>query len=225
MGRFMSPDWSATPSGVPYAQLGDPQSLNLYGYVRNNPLIRVDLDGHIMIDGVDVGNSGLAGNEESTEGIEAQNKGGQNNSQDQQQNSTSKGTSFWHGLSNLFHLHSWNYVKTKVTATQTDQFGNVLLGAGAMAPMANPAAVAMKAAAQAKPAVTPPPSVYPDPTPTIKQLPKSQMQELMEATQEFLAGVGETIDTMASDVIVCISCNDPQFRKQMYPYGDPNQIY
>ena len=91
--------------------------------------------------------------------------------------------------------------------------------------MANPAAVAMKAAAQAKPAVTPPPSVYPDPTPTIKQLPKSQMQELMEATQEFLAGVGETIDTMASDVIVCISCNDPQFRKQMYPYGDPNQIY
>ncbi len=32
MGRFMSPDWSASPEGVPYAQLDNPQSLNLYGY-------------------------------------------------------------------------------------------------------------------------------------------------------------------------------------------------
>ncbi len=30
----------------PYAKLDDPQSLNLYAYVRNNPLIRVDADGH-----------------------------------------------------------------------------------------------------------------------------------------------------------------------------------
>ena len=46
MGRFMSPDWSAKEDPVPYAQLDDPQSLNLYAYVRNNPLSRVDLDGH-----------------------------------------------------------------------------------------------------------------------------------------------------------------------------------
>jgi RHS repeat-associated protein len=38
MGRFMSPDWSAKEDPVPYAQLDDPQSLNLYSYVRNNPL-------------------------------------------------------------------------------------------------------------------------------------------------------------------------------------------
>jgi hypothetical protein len=31
---------------VPYAELADPQSLNLYGYVRNNPLSRADVDGH-----------------------------------------------------------------------------------------------------------------------------------------------------------------------------------
>lgn len=31
---------------MPYAVLDDPQSLNLYAYVRNNPLSRVDADGH-----------------------------------------------------------------------------------------------------------------------------------------------------------------------------------
>ena len=46
MGRFMSPDWSAKVVPVPYAKLGDPQSLNLYAYVTNNPLARFDPDGH-----------------------------------------------------------------------------------------------------------------------------------------------------------------------------------
>jgi RHS repeat-associated protein len=46
MGRFMSPDWSAKEEPVPYAKLDDSQSLNLYAYVRNNPLIRIDADGH-----------------------------------------------------------------------------------------------------------------------------------------------------------------------------------
>ena len=45
-GRFTSPDWSAKPEAVPYADLTDPQTLNLYGYVRNNPLARPDVDGH-----------------------------------------------------------------------------------------------------------------------------------------------------------------------------------
>jgi hypothetical protein len=43
----MSPDWSAKVEPVPYAKLGDPQSLNLYGYVLNNPLSSVDADGHV----------------------------------------------------------------------------------------------------------------------------------------------------------------------------------
>jgi RHS repeat-associated protein len=46
MGRFVSPDWSKTPEGVPYADLSNPQSLNLYAYVRNNPLSKADRDGH-----------------------------------------------------------------------------------------------------------------------------------------------------------------------------------
>ena len=46
MGRFLSPDWSAKEEPVPYAHLDDPQSLNLYSYVLNNPLAKADLDGH-----------------------------------------------------------------------------------------------------------------------------------------------------------------------------------
>ena len=46
MGRFMSPDWALKSTPVPYAELSDPQSLNLYSYVRNNPLSRSDKDGH-----------------------------------------------------------------------------------------------------------------------------------------------------------------------------------
>jgi RHS repeat-associated protein len=49
MGRFLSPDWAAKEEGsdpVPYADLENPQTLNLYEYVRNNPLSKNDPDGH-----------------------------------------------------------------------------------------------------------------------------------------------------------------------------------
>ncbi len=46
VGRFMTPDWDAKPTAVPYASFGDPQTLNLYSYVENGPLNRVDADGH-----------------------------------------------------------------------------------------------------------------------------------------------------------------------------------
>jgi RHS repeat-associated protein len=48
-GRFTSPDWSTTPQPVPYANLSDPQTLNLYAYARNNPLSRRDPNGHLDI--------------------------------------------------------------------------------------------------------------------------------------------------------------------------------
>jgi len=46
LGRFISADWSATPIPVPYADLSDPQSLNLFSYTRNLPTTRADPDGH-----------------------------------------------------------------------------------------------------------------------------------------------------------------------------------
>ena len=47
MGRFMNPDWADKPEDVPYSDLHNPQSLNLYAYVGNNPLGRTDADGHL----------------------------------------------------------------------------------------------------------------------------------------------------------------------------------
>jgi RHS repeat-associated protein len=45
-GRFMSSDWSSVPVAVPYADLTNPQTLNLYAIVRDNPETFADLDGH-----------------------------------------------------------------------------------------------------------------------------------------------------------------------------------
>lgn len=44
--RFLTPDWSSAPEAVPYADLTNPQSLNLYAFTLNNPLSGVDPDGH-----------------------------------------------------------------------------------------------------------------------------------------------------------------------------------
>ena len=50
MGRFMSPDWSKNPDAVPYSVFDNPQALNLYAYVRNNPTTTADSDGHYHCD-------------------------------------------------------------------------------------------------------------------------------------------------------------------------------
>jgi RHS repeat-associated protein len=46
LGRWLSPDWSEEPEPVPYANLANPQTLNLYSMVRDNPESFADLDGH-----------------------------------------------------------------------------------------------------------------------------------------------------------------------------------
>lgn len=46
LGRFITPDWSARPTPIPYADLSNPQILNLYTYGHNNPTSLADLDGH-----------------------------------------------------------------------------------------------------------------------------------------------------------------------------------
>jgi hypothetical protein len=52
-GRWLSSDWSATPVAVPYANLSNPQTLNLYAMVADDPESFADLDGHDWGDSVD----------------------------------------------------------------------------------------------------------------------------------------------------------------------------
>jgi RHS repeat-associated protein len=53
MGRFTSADWSESPEPVPYATLTNPQTLNLYSYVKNNPLRDTDPTGNSGNSGTD----------------------------------------------------------------------------------------------------------------------------------------------------------------------------
>ncbi len=46
LGRWLSSDWSAVPVPVPYANLANPQTLNLYSMVEDDPESFADLDGH-----------------------------------------------------------------------------------------------------------------------------------------------------------------------------------
>jgi RHS repeat-associated protein len=50
LGRYMTPDWAAKATAVPFASFGNPQTLNLYSYVQNNPLSKFDDDGHATIE-------------------------------------------------------------------------------------------------------------------------------------------------------------------------------
>jgi RHS repeat-associated protein len=45
-GRWLSADWSAIPAPVPYANFTNPQTLNLYAMVADDPESFADLDGH-----------------------------------------------------------------------------------------------------------------------------------------------------------------------------------
>jgi len=91
-GRFMSPDWSAQAEPVPYAKLDDPQSLNLYSYVLNNPSSKADPDGHADKCGDGAG-SCLA--EETGSDLRAQK---QTAGQQQNQQSTQHGVTIGVGL-------------------------------------------------------------------------------------------------------------------------------
>lgn len=52
LGRWLSADWSAIPVPVPYANLTNPQTLNLYAMVHDNPVTFADLDGHENANGL-----------------------------------------------------------------------------------------------------------------------------------------------------------------------------
>jgi RHS repeat-associated protein len=136
MGRWMSPDWSAQEEPVPYAKLGDPQSLNLYAYLMNNPLAGVDADGHGDREREKPQPSEQPGGQDTLHVCTGAEQGaGKCSGGDvsiipgtgQQQSGSSSGGGFWsglkHGFSNLLHGHLWNYVKTSVSAFIVNTWG------------------------------------------------------------------------------------------------------
>ncbi len=66
-GRWLSSDWSAVPVPVPYANLTNPQTLNLYSMVADDPESFADLNGH-LINGADVALNMSVRGERSTNG-------------------------------------------------------------------------------------------------------------------------------------------------------------
>ncbi len=130
MGRFMSPDNGSDQSSA------DPQSLNLYSYVRNNPLRFTDPSGHcrsFVSGGSACGNKGDGGAECSLDGIDIpcsmthsnaivpcpNNQCFANNEKAQQQSSGSSGPSLfsriWNGIKSLFGQGSQEGQREEVT--------------------------------------------------------------------------------------------------------------
>jgi RHS repeat-associated protein len=92
--RFMTPDWAAKAVTVPYANLDNPQTLNLYAYMTNNPLSGVDADGHLGCNGSTEGFCNPAVQENMRKGMDsfsalgaAQNSGGAQGAAQQQNDS------------------------------------------------------------------------------------------------------------------------------------------
>ncbi len=66
MGRFLNPDFSSASvqnEPLPFSDLPNPQSLNLYSYALNNPTSLIDSDGH---DPNKAGSPGASGSNPST---------------------------------------------------------------------------------------------------------------------------------------------------------------
>jgi len=137
LGRFMTPDWAEKPTDVPYAHFGNPQSLNLYSYVENNPTTFGDPDGHVSF-GYD-GSGGCTAGEEECQSPSAQsNNAKAANTQAQNQ---SKKQGFWsrlgQHLGNLFGGHSWNFgmresVTTRIVTEVREPNPYVAIGTDAL---------------------------------------------------------------------------------------------
>jgi RHS repeat-associated protein len=122
-GRWLSADWSTVPVAVPYANLANPQTLNLYAMVADDPESFADLDGHIQSFGINNTPAAFSDNCLATDAFcqmqrraDAGNSGSASAARAQ-----SKKPGFWHRLgqhfSNLFHRHSWSYKMREVVTT------------------------------------------------------------------------------------------------------------
>jgi RHS repeat-associated protein len=196
LGRFMTPDWSLKPTSVPYASFGDPQTLNLYTYVENSPLNRIDADGHDDNDTVKkpVMMGGLGGERpcDLSSKVDGENLTAQN---------TSSG-GFWQKLGNALSGNGWK-TDTEVKQGQSTSPTIPIVAAGAgLAPRANGPAQAASDMAKnfmknAKP--DPPLRGLPGETPDITKM--SPERELAKKALEVLGGIGAKLANGATEVM------------------------
>jgi RHS repeat-associated protein len=95
-GRFLSPDWSSVPAPIPNADFANPQTLNLYAFVNDNPVSFFDLDGHECV----MDREGNFSGDCSSPGDEKVTKAGQNQVFEFKYADSGAGVGAWFG--NLF---------------------------------------------------------------------------------------------------------------------------
>ncbi len=124
-GHWMSPDWASKPTAVPYAELGNPQTLNLYGMVNGNPVSKQDSDGHIVsfwhqYTWSQMGGLQFYNGDKNMSASLIDGPGGDGNS-DSPNDAPSGHHGFWGHLrqhfNNLFHGHGWNYMMNAQVTT------------------------------------------------------------------------------------------------------------
>jgi RHS repeat-associated protein len=106
--RWLSSDWSNVPVAVPYANLTNPQTLNLYAMAADDPETFADLDGHNLLNGLekldawagtteftssDYASATSAENNDSLDNLEAAQNQSQTQTQQNQQQSNSQNSS------------------------------------------------------------------------------------------------------------------------------------
>jgi len=67
-GRWYSPDWASAQVPVPYADLHNPQTLNLYDYVGGDPTNHADADGHLNFNPAGMADENLEEQEKDNQG-------------------------------------------------------------------------------------------------------------------------------------------------------------
>jgi len=111
-GRWLSADWSSVPVPVAYANLTNPQTLNLYAMVADDPESFADLDGHCG-DGTAAACTVVVTTEPANQAARAQAAANEKDAPPQVETRTYTTT----------QIHDWGYVTTTTTTyTYTTTF-------------------------------------------------------------------------------------------------------
>ena len=207
-GRFMTPDWDLKPVAVPYAKFGDPQTLNLYSYVENSPLNRIDADGHENQSG---GQTGTTYQETDSSGRHAQTmcengntgQNGQCAAQNNNEINTKPPTADPAGTRTDPNLNPSPNTSNSNPSQKSDPTVPLVAAGAGLAPQANGPAVAAKAAAEAVGKQIKPGQVLRSGKDAAKDaMEQSRLRQLAKQALDTLGGVAAGLANGATEVVV-----------------------